>query len=47
LVTKTTIFSLAYQYEIFRKDQAIADLALGARYWNIDSELGLGTGQDR
>jgi hypothetical protein len=43
-VTKTTIFSLAYQYEVFNRDQAIVDLMLGARYWNIDSELRFGGG---
>ena len=41
-VTKTTIFSLAYQYEIFSQDQAVIDLMLGARYWDIDSELSFG-----
>lgn len=43
-VTKTTIFSLAYQYEIFNQDQAVIDLMLGARYWDIDSELSFGGG---
>ena len=43
-VTKTTIFSLAYQYEVSRQDQAVLDLMAGARYWNIDSELSFGSG---
>ena len=43
-VTKTTIFSLAYQYEIFNRDHAVIDLMLGARYWNIDTELRFGGG---
>lgn len=43
-VTKTTIFSLAYQYEIFNRDQAVIDLMLGARYWDIDTELTFGGG---
>jgi len=43
-VTKTTIFSLAYQYEILRQDDTVVDLIAGARYWNIDSELSFGSG---
>lgn len=43
-VSKTSIFSLAYQYEFYRKDDAIIDLMLGARYWNIDTELNFGGG---
>jgi len=43
-ITKTTIFSLAYQYEIFNQDQVVIDVLLGARYWNIDSELRFGSG---
>ena len=43
-ITKTTIFSLAYQYEIFNRDQAVIDVLVGARNWNIDSELRFGSG---
>ncbi len=43
-VTRTTIFSLAYQHEIFNRDQAVVDLLLGARYWKIDSKLSFGEG---
>lgn len=43
-VSKTTIFSLAYEREIFSQDQALVDVMLGARYWNIDSELSFGGG---
>jgi hypothetical protein len=43
-ITRTTIFSLAYQYEIFNQDRVVIDLLLGARYWNIDSELRFGSG---
>jgi hypothetical protein len=43
-VTKTTIFSLAYQYEVSRHDHAVLDLVAGTRYWNIDSELSFGSG---
>jgi hypothetical protein len=43
-VSKTTIFSLAYQYELLRQDDTIVDLIAGARYWNIDSELRFGSG---
>lgn len=37
--TKTTIFTLAYQYELYKQDQAAVDLLAGVRYWDIDSEL--------
>lgn len=43
-VSKTTIFSLAYEYEVFNRDRAHLDLILGARYWDIDSELTFGGG---
>lgn len=43
-ITKTTQFTLAYQYEIYRQDQAVVDLLAGARYWAIDSELQFGGG---
>ena len=37
--TKTTIFTLAYQYEIYKQEQTVVDFLAGARYWAIDSEL--------
>ena len=37
--SKTTIFSLAYQYELYGQDQTVVDLLAGGRYWAIDSEL--------
>jgi hypothetical protein len=43
-VTKTTMVSLAYQYEVYRQESAVIDLLLGARYWDIDSELRFGSG---
>ena len=43
-ITKTTQFTLAYQYEIYHQDQAVVDLLVGARYWAIDSELQFGGG---
>jgi len=43
-VTKTTIFSLAYQYEVFNENQTSLDVMVGARYWDIDSELSFGGG---
>jgi hypothetical protein len=44
-VTKTTIVSAGYQYEVFRREQAVVDVLAGGRYWNIDSELRFGSGQ--
>jgi hypothetical protein len=43
-VTKTTVASIAYQYELFRQDRVLIDFMLGARYWAIDAELTLGGG---
>jgi hypothetical protein len=43
-ITKSTILSLAYQREILRRDGAIVDVMVGARYWNIDSDLRFGGG---
>ena len=37
--SKTTLFTLAYQYEIYKQDQTVVDLMAGARYWAVDSEL--------
>ena len=37
--SKTTIFTLAYQYELYRQDQTVVDLLAGVRYWDLDSEL--------
>lgn len=37
--TKSTIFSLAYQYELYNQNDAVVDLLAGARYWRVDSEL--------
>jgi len=37
--SKTTIFTLAYQYEIYKQEQTVVDFLAGARYWAIDSEL--------
>jgi hypothetical protein len=44
-VTKTTIVSAGYQYEVFRRDRAVVDVLAGARYWDIDTELRFGSGQ--
>ena len=37
--TKTTIFTLAYQYELYGQDQTVVDLLAGVRYWDLHSEL--------
>ena len=38
-ISKTTIVTLAYQYELFRQDASVVDVLAGLRYWDIDSEL--------
>lgn len=37
--SKTTIVTLAYQYELYGRDRTVVDLLAGVRYWDIDSEL--------
>lgn len=37
--TKTTIFTLAYQYELYNTGGTVLDLLAGARYWDVDGEL--------
>ena len=37
--TKTTMTTLAYQYEVYRDNNAMLDLLAGARYWSVDSKL--------
>jgi hypothetical protein len=45
--TKTTILTLAYQYELYNQDQKSLDLLVGGRYWKVDSKLSfqIGPGQ--
>lgn len=43
--SKNTIASMAYMYEVYKKEQAIVDLFAGARYWNVDTELEFAGGQ--
>lgn len=43
-VSKTTIASLAYQYELFRQDQTVVDVFAGLRYWRVDTELSFSGG---
>ena len=38
-ISKTTIATVAYQYELYRQKQTVVDLLAGARYWHIESEL--------
>ena len=42
--SKTTIATLAYQYELFRQEDTVVDVLAGLRYWRIDSELRFGGG---
>ena len=43
-ISKTTIATLAYQYELYRQGETVVDLLAGLRYWNIDTELRFGGG---
>lgn len=42
--SKTSIFSTAYMYEPYKKEQTVVDVFAGARYWKIDTELEFGGG---
>ena len=37
--SKTTIATLAYQYELFRQEGTVVDVLAGLRYWRIESDL--------
>jgi hypothetical protein len=37
--TKSTIFTLAYEYELYNREGTVIDLLAGGRYWSVDSKL--------
>lgn len=43
-ISKTTLLSLAYNYELIRNDMGVLDLMVGVRYWDIDSTFRFGGG---
>ncbi|WP_455196945.1 hypothetical protein [Kaarinaea lacus] len=43
-ISKTTLVTLAYQYEVHRNDRQIVDVLAGLRYWDIDTTLKFGGG---
>ena len=43
-ISKTTLFSAAYIYEVYNNGQSVIDAYLGARYWEIDTHLAFGGG---
>lgn len=43
-ISKTTIATLAYQYEVYRNDETVVDLLAGIRYWKVDTTLRFGGG---
>jgi len=36
---KTTMATLAYQYEVFREEETVVDLLAGFRYWRMQTDL--------
>ena len=38
-ISKTTIATVAYQYEAYNENQTVVDVLAGLRYWETDSEL--------
>ena len=43
-VTRTTIFTLAYKYQVYGDNRAFVDLVGGGRYWQVDTKLRFGGG---
>ena len=42
--SKTTIFTLAYEYQLYAHEGAFIDTIVGGRYWNLDTTLRFGGG---
>jgi hypothetical protein len=42
--SRNTLVSAGYSYELYKKDRAVVDAFLGARYWEIDTQLEFGGG---
>ena len=42
--SKTTIFSTAYMYELYKRERTVVDLFAGVRSWKVDTELQFGGG---
>lgn len=43
-MTKTTMFTVGYEYEVYHENNAVVDLMAGGRYWKVDSTLEFGGG---
>ena len=43
-MSKNTLVSAGYLYELYGDAQAVVDILAGARYWNIDTKLEFGGG---
>ena len=43
-ISKNKIFSTAYLYELYKKQNTVVDFFAGARYWKVDTELQFGGG---
>ena len=43
-ITKTTLFTATYLRELYKKEQTVLDVFVGARYWRIDSTLNFSGG---
>jgi len=42
--SKNTLVSVAYEYQVYKRERAFVDLFGGARYWEIDTKLEFGGG---
>lgn len=45
-ISRNTIFSAAYLYEVYNQDQKVVDIFGGLRYWKVDTTLEFGIGLD-
>lgn len=43
-ISRSKIFTAAYSYEIYKKEQTVVDVFGGARYWDVDMTLAFGGG---
>jgi len=43
-ISKNTLVSAGYEYQLYSEDRASADVFLGARYWKVDTYLEFGGG---
>ena len=43
-ISRNKMFSAAYEYELYNKEQSVVDVFVGLRYWKVDTKLEFGGG---